>query len=148
MLDTYPRLNMFDIKDYLSKKQQSGYMPGTIANYINAFRSFFGYLFTYGLYDLDYHCLRLPRIKYRERRVPSDEEVSKLFQELDNDEDRLALLLLVDCGLRVTELASIELKNIHLEDASILINGKGGKTRTFYLSETSVKYLNYYIWRA
>jgi integrase/recombinase XerD len=120
-------------------------MSGTIANYIKAFRSFFGYLFTSGLYDFDYRCLRLPKIKYRERRVPSDEEVIKLFQALDNDEDRLALLLLVDCGLRVTELASIKLKNINLEDTSILINGKGGKTRTIYLWETSVKYLKDYI---
>jgi len=89
--------------------------------------------------------LKIPKIKYRERRVPTDEEVRKLFQVVENDEDRLALLLLVDCGLRITELASIKLKNINLEDASILINGKGGKTRTVYLSATSVKYLRDYV---
>ena len=49
-------------------------------------------------------------------------------------------MLLVDCGIRVTELATIKLTNINLEDASILINGKGGKTRTVYLSEMSVRY--------
>jgi site-specific recombinase XerD len=129
----------------LTEKQQSGYLSGTIANYIKAYRSFFGYLFTNSLYDLDYRCLYLPKIKYRERRVPTDEEVRKLFQKLDNDEDRVALLLLVDCGLRVTELATIKLKNTNLEDASILINGKGGKMRTVYLSEKSVKYLKDYV---
>ena len=55
------------------------------------------------------------------------------------------MLLLVDCGLRITELASIKLNNINLEDDSILINGKGGKTRTVYLSDTSVKHLKDYI---
>ena len=136
---------MFNLKDYLSKKQQSGYSSGTIANYVKSFRSFFGYLYTNSLYDLDYRLLCLPKIKYGERRVPTDEDVGKLFQVLDNDEDRIALLLLVDCGLRVTELASIKLKNINLEDASIIINGKGGKIRTVYLSETSIQYLRDYV---
>ena len=102
-------------------------------------------MYTNGLYNLDYQRLKIPKIKYRERRVPTDEEVRKLFQELDNDEDRVALLLLVDCGLRVTELAIIKLKNINLQDSNILINGKGGKTRTVYLSEKSVKHLRDYV---
>ena len=37
----------------------------------------------------------------------SDEEVGKLIRVVDSDEDKIALLLLLDCGLRVTELASI-----------------------------------------
>jgi site-specific recombinase XerD len=145
LLNSYPTPDIFSIQGYLSEKQKTGYMSGTIANYIKSFRSFFGYLYNNGLYNLEYQRLKIPKIKYRERRVPIDEEVGKLFQELDNDEDRVTLLLLVDCGLRVTELATIKLKNINLKDASILINGKGGKTRTVYLSDKSVKYLGEYI---
>ena len=102
-------------------------------------------MYTNGLYNLDYQRLKIPKIKYRERRVPTDEEVRGLFQVVNDNEDRVALLLLVDCGLRVTELATIKLKNINLQDSSILINGKGGKTRTVYLSEKSVKHLRDYI---
>ena len=145
LLTLYLNPTESDIKNYLFKKQQAGYMSGTIANYMKSYRSFFGYLFTNGLYDLDYQRLKLPKITYRERRVPTGEEVRKLFQAVDNDEDRLALLLLVDCGMRITELATIKLKNINLDDASILINGKGGKTRTVYLSDKSVKFLRGYI---
>jgi integrase/recombinase XerD len=145
LLSVYLKPTESDIKNYLYQKQQAGYMSGTIANYIKAYRSFFGYLFTNGLYDLDYQRLKLPKITYRERRVPTGDEVRKLFQAIDNDEDKLALLLLVDCGIRVTELATIKLKNINLEDPSILINGKGGKTRNVYLSEMSVRYLKGYI---
>ena len=35
--------------------------------------------------------------------------------------------------------------NHNLNDASILINGKGGKTRTIYLSDQSVRFLRGYI---
>ena len=51
------------------------------------------------------------------------------------------MLLLVDCGLRVTELATIKLKNINLQEASVSITGKDAKIRAVYLSETSAKYL-------
>jgi len=76
--------------------------------------------------------------------VPSDEDVAKLLDAANTEEDKVALLLLVDTGIRVSELATIKLKNIDLDDASVLINGKGGKTRTVYLSETSVKHLQDY----
>lgn len=120
-------------------------MSGTIANYVKAFRSFFGYLFDKGLYNFDPRCLPLPKVRNRERSVPSDEDVSKLLSVVHSDEDRLALSLLIDCGLRIQELVTIKLKNIDLNDKSILINGKGGKTRTVYLSETTVEHLHAYV---
>ena len=145
LLDVHHQPNAFDITDYLSTKQQAGSMSGTIANYIKAFRSFFGYLFANSLYDLDYRCLRLPKIKHRERRVPTDEEIGKLVNTLDRAEDTIALLLLVDCGIRIHELVTIKIQNINLDDASILIHGKGGKTRIVYLSQITLTYLGEYI---
>jgi integrase len=77
--------------------------------------------------------------------VPSDEDVAKLLSVADKVEDEIALLLLVDTGMRVTELATIKLKNIDLDDASILTNGKGGKSRVVYLSESTVEHLRDYM---
>lgn len=137
--------NELAIKEFLVKKQQSGTSSGTIANYIKAFRSFFGYLFTNGLYHFNPHRLKLPKIHYRERRVPKDEDIAKLIRSLDDAEDAIAFLLLVDCGVRVHELATIEIDNIDFDDGSILIMGKGSKERTVYLSEATVKYLRSYV---
>jgi integrase/recombinase XerC len=137
--------NEFDIKQYLVKKQEFGAMSGTIANYVKAFRSFFGYLCDKGLYNLDPRCLPLPEVRNREKRVPSDEDVTKLLSVVTESEGKIALLLLVDCGIRIHELATIEVKNINFNDTSILINGKGGKLRTVYLSETTVEHLRAYI---
>ena len=144
LLEVNPTPNELAVKEFLAKKQQSGAYSGTIANYVKAFRSFFGYLFDSGLYDLNLRGLKLPKIKYQERRVPKDEEIDKLMSALNDVEDAIALLLLVDCGVRVHELATIKLDNINFNDASIAINGKGSKVRTVYLSETTVKYLRIY----
>ena len=86
-------------------------MSGTIANYVKAFRSFFGYLFDKGLYNLDSRCLPLPRVRNRECHVPSDEGIAELLSVANSLEDKVALLLLIDCGLRIQELASIMIKN-------------------------------------
>jgi integrase/recombinase XerD len=97
------------------------------------------------LYDLDARKLKLPKIKYRERRVPKDEEIDKLIRSLNNAEDAIALLLLIDCGVRIHELVTIKIDNIDFNDASILVNGKSSKIRTVYLSENTVKYLRVYV---
>ena len=144
LLGDYPKPMEIDIKRYLTTKQECGISPGTIANYIKAYRSFFGYLLERSLYNFNPRCLKIPKIRYKERRVPSDEDVSKLLNAVHNPVDKVALLLLIDTGIRVTELATIKLKNINLEDANILVNGKGGKTRTVYLSEQTVEHIRSY----
>ncbi|HEY95905.1 MAG TPA: hypothetical protein G4O15_13320 [Dehalococcoidia bacterium] len=89
LLEAYPNSPESDIKNYLYQKQQVDFMSGTIANYIKSFRSFFSYLLNNNLFDLDYQRLKIPKIRYREQYVPTDDEVKKLFQVVDNAEDRL-----------------------------------------------------------
>jgi site-specific recombinase XerD len=60
-------------------------------------------------------------------------------------EGKVFVSLLIDCGIRVTELALIKIKNVNLKDASILINGKGNKIRTEYLSLQTVDRLRLFI---
>ena len=57
---------------------------------------------------------------------------------LDRAEDTIAFLILLDCGIRIHELVTIKLRNINMDDGSILINGKGDKTRIVYLSEMTL----------
>jgi len=45
LLGEYARPAEIDIKRYLAKKQEFGACSGTIANYVKAYRSFFGYLY-------------------------------------------------------------------------------------------------------
>jgi integrase len=69
--------------------------------------------------------------------VPGEDDLAKLLSLAKSPEDTIALLLLVDCAIRINELVTIKLRNISLEEACIVINGRGGKTRTVHLSKTS-----------
>ena len=144
LLEVNPTPNELATKEFLVKRQHSGACSGTLANYVKAFHSFFGYLFDNGLYNFNSRGLKLPKIKCQERRVPRDDEIAKLISALNNVEDAAALLLFVDCGVRVHELATIKLDHIDFNDASIVVNGKGDKTRTVYISETTIEHLRVY----
>jgi integrase/recombinase XerD len=133
------------IKSFLANMQRAGTSTGTIANYVKAFRSFFNYLYENRLYDYDASRLKQPKIKYQERRVPKDDDVAALMRMLNTAEDTIALLLLIDCGIRITELATIKIDDIDFNESSILIHGKGGKTRIVYISEPVVKQLRHYV---
>jgi len=135
LLKENSRPDQYCVKEFLSQKQDAGASSGTIANYVKAYRSFFKYLFENGMYDINPGYFKIPKIQYKERHLSSDEDVAKLLQVADTEEDKLALTLLIDTGLRRHEMATIKKKNVDCNDGSIRVRGKGGKDRTVYISQ-------------
>jgi len=70
----------------------------------------------------------------------SDEEVARLLAVADPME-RAVLLLLLDCGLRASELAGLRLGSIDLVAGVITVKGKGGKVRRVGLNKGPKKAL-------
>ena len=62
-------------------------------------------------------------------------EVTQLFAQIKNRQDRAQFLLMLRCGLRVSEVAHLKLSDIDWEQQALLIEqGKGRKDRRLYLS--------------
>ncbi len=61
------------------------------------------------------------------------------------ERDEAILLLLLDTGIRASELCGLRLKDLDLKNATITVTGKGKKTRTIPLSERTWKALWKYI---
>ena len=55
------------------------------------------------------------------------------------------LLLLLDCGLRVSELVSLNRDHIDLERKEFSIKGKGSKVRVVFLSDAAAYWLERYL---
>ena len=55
--------------------------------------------------------------------------------------DRLMVLLLLDCGLRVSEVCKLRKGDINFEDGVALIHGKGSKEREVVLSDRCIEAL-------
>lgn len=76
----------------------------------------------------------------RERKIPSvltKDEIKALIDSTENKKSRLMISMLYACGMRVSELTGLKIKDINFEEGIGQIRqGKGRKDRTFNIPET------------
>lgn len=82
--------------------------------------------------------------------VLSIDEVNKMITSIDGNEpldlrNRAMMELLYACGLRISELLSLRLKNIHFLEKYLDIIGKGNKERQVPIGEMALQALRKYI---
>ena len=93
-----------------------------------------------------------PKIKPAPRKLPrtlTREEVSTLLDHPETDtvlglRDRAVLTLLYGTGIRASECAGLREKDIHWEERTIRVMGKGGHERTVPLNEEVLHVLRQY----
>lgn len=87
------------------------------------------------------------------RRIPQAltlTEVERLLNAPDREtregiRDRAALMFLYATGLRITELVSLQTKNLNLNAGFVLVLGKGGKERIVPLAAAAMEALSVYM---
>ncbi len=90
------------------------------------------------------HHLREPQ---RLPRPVQEEDLREFFAVVDNARDLAMFTLMLRCGLRISEVAKLELSDLYLaEDAPrMLVRGKGSRQRVVYLSAQAVCMLRDYL---
>src|SRR6266705_1061959 len=69
----------------------------------------------------------------------SREQVQRLFAQIEHPMDRALFLVMLRCGLRVSEVTQLKLEHIHwYQQALQVVQGKGRKDRRVYLSPDAV----------
>ena len=94
---------------------------------LNCLKSFFAW--ANQTHDLPNPCdgLTLTRPRRRLPRVFTNDELGRLLEVADTERDQLLLLVILDCGLRVSEVAN--LRRNHVRDRWLVITGKVGERR-------------------
>jgi integrase/recombinase XerD len=82
--------------------------------------------------------------------VLSRDEVERFFEYIGSDSlyderDRTLFEVVYSCGLRVSEVAELQLSNLHLEEGLIRVRGKGGRERLVPVGEQALDSLRRYI---
>jgi site-specific recombinase XerD len=136
-----------DILHYIDFLLRKRLKPKTINCHLVSIRGFYEYLHN----EEDIHIPNPVKRGYvlkQSKPLPKhlrDEEVEKLFSVIINLRDRAIFKVMLRCGLRVEEVANLDLKALYLKRKTILVKGKGSKDRVVYLSddayEALVKYL-------
>jgi integrase/recombinase XerC len=142
------------VRAYLSSLVDDEFAPPSIARKVSTIRSFFRYLRSAGLIDADPLLgVRGPR---KERRLPtflSSEEIATLIAAADSESpaglrDRAMLELLYAAGLRVSEIVSLDVRDLDLDERSALVRGKGSRERVVVIGIPARKAVDRYLRQA
>ncbi|MBU5437631.1 tyrosine recombinase XerC [Tissierella sp. MSJ-40] len=153
-LDLIKKLNIQDLHAYISyvdKKRDNGNYAKS--RKVASIRSFFDYL--YGKVSLieknPAEHLEFPKTDNRHPVYLTLEESERLLNtvlENKNEEyrkrDYAIMMLFLNCGLRLSELSSIDFDKIKNDDTLTVI-GKGNKERTVFLNDGCVEAIKSYL---
>ena len=138
------------IKDFLKARENEE--TTTIAHNLTVIKNFHTYLLKENITKNNVsEFIERPKLKKALPKTLSIEDVDKLLNiELKTPFDyrnKAMLELMYGCGLRVSELISIELNDIDMVNCLIRVYGKGSKEREIPLGEYAIHYLQEYISR-
>ena len=140
-------VNSNHINDYFKHRQLSA---ATQSRILTCLRIFYQYLITQQLIKTNPTAkLHHPKQTQKLPIFLNIEEVDRLLNTPDKNtifglRDRAMLELLYSCGLRVSELITLDYHNINLNEEYIRIHGKGNKERLLPMGEVAIDYLNTY----
>lgn len=159
-LDTIKKITLEDIHAFLAYlKSNYNSKPATIARKASTIRIFFHYLCNKSkripinpAQDLENPKLdrRLPKYLSLEQSEKLLETVStpkeKTHGNHDNSVRNFAIItLFLNCGMRLSELVGIDIKDISFEDSKLNVIGKGNKERTIYLNKACLRAVKAYL---
>ena len=135
---------------YLEKMSES-LSARSRARRLAAVRSFFKYLERTGrLVKSPASGVRFPKLGLTLPKVLSPSEVEALLSMPDasrplGERDKALLELLYATGLRISELAELQLKQVHLDAGYLVVRGKGDKERLVPMGEWASEALKAYL---
>jgi site-specific recombinase XerD len=129
-----------EIDHFIERQHSQALAATTINRRLNAIKHFFDFL-------VERERLKVNPVKpshYLKQGRPlpkklTQQQVKEFFAGIKNQMDRALFLLMLRCGLRVSEVAHLKLSDIDWEQKALLVEqGKGRKDRWVYLSEDAL----------
>ena len=167
-LDAYQR-DLQKLLDYLAREQMTlrdvtlndlehfsaglhdiGINPRSQCRILSGIRSFFKFAQLDGYRDDDpTELLESPQIGDHLPEVLTTAEVDRLEESIDlskweGHRNRAIIEVLFSCGLRVTELVTLKLSDLYLDEEYVRIFGKGSKERLVPISHKAIEELKYW----
>ncbi|HEX4051493.1 MAG TPA: site-specific tyrosine recombinase XerD [Steroidobacteraceae bacterium] len=140
-----------ELVDFIAVRAHAGARPRSMARQLSSYRRFFRYLVREGLMREDPTAqIAMPKIGRSLPRSLSEAEVEALLAapavaDPLGYRDRAMLEVLYATGLRVSELVSLKLTQVNLNQGVIRVLGKGNRERLIPLGEEAVRWLTAFI---
>ncbi len=141
---SFTDVTLGDLQTFLADLYDVGISPRSQARILSGIRTFYKFLVLDGFMQQDPTELLLsPKVGEHIPEVLSTEEVDMLIDAIDLTTDegqrnRAIIEVLFSCGLRVTELVSLQLSCLYLDEGYIRIIGKGNRERLVPVSRRAI----------
>lgn len=139
------------LDNFIAGLYDLGISPSTRSRIVSGIKSFCRFLRMEGYIDNDPAALiAKPRVGRKLPQVLSVDEIDAMIGAIDPESpqavrDRAIVETLYGCGLRVSELTTLGLADLYLDEGFVVITGKGNKQRMVPMSDYTVDALRSYI---
>lgn len=144
-------LDAVDLQGFLGERLEKGYKATSTARMLSAMRKLFQYLYRekYRVDDPS-AVLSSPKLPSRLPKYLTEQQVSDLLNTPDVDvplelRDKAMLELLYATGLRVTELVSLTIENMSVQQGLVRVIGKGNKERIVPMGEEAAYWVRQFM---
>jgi integrase/recombinase XerD len=145
------QVTLQDLQEFLASVNELGMAATSQARILSGVKAFFNYLVIENeIAQSPAILLESPRIVRKLPTFLTIPEIDSLIAAIDMSapegmRNRAMIEVLYGCGLRVSELTSLLISNIHMEIGFIKVTGKGNKERLIPIGSAAVKYLQIYL---
>jgi len=138
--------------NYLVNLRERSYAPATMARKVAAVKSFFNFLVAEGTLEKNpAEGISGPKVGKSLPRAISVDEVGRLLEQPDRlstpggKRDKAMLELLYATGMRVTELVSLNVRDVNLRAGFVRCFGKGSKERIIPIHNKAIRAVKSYL---
>src|SRR5574344_1503246 len=147
LLNTTPE----DLEQFIAGLHDIGITARSQARIMSGIKSLFVFLMLEKIIEKDpSELIDNPKIGFKIPEVLSIQEIDSIIAAVDlskkeGQRNRALLETLYSCGLRVSELITLKLSDLYLDDEFIRVEGKGQKQRLVPISKKAIKEIQFYM---
>ncbi len=154
--DQYPEVTPdsvsgLQLKEFLAYLGSLGISSRSQARIISGIKAFYRFLLSEDLIQQDPSALlESPKLGRKLPDTLSLPEIDKILNSIDHStpegtRNRAIIETLYSCGLRVSELISLRLADVHADIGFLRVRGKGSKERLVPIGSSALKHLDLYL---
>ena len=139
-----------DLKEFIAWFGSGNQNTRTQARVLSGIRAFFRFLLIEGeITDNPASLIESPKTGLKLPEVLSVEEIDGIIEVIDlskpeGHRNKAIIETLYGCGLRVSELVSLRMTDIHYGEGFVVVTGKGDKQRLVPVSDKALKEIDIY----
>ena len=152
-LDTIEKIKLDDLHSFLAYlTANNNSKASTRSRKASSLRVFFNYLCLKNIIKINpTQNLETPKLDKRLPKYLTLEQSKRLLEVSENEDNRncerdhAITTLFLNCGMRLSELVSINIKDINFEECQMNVIGKGNKERMIYLNKACINAIKEYL---